>query len=546
MILKHVLPTTATHFFTLFFLYAEIHLRLLKLPGRLYQRWPEILADVPHRIEPGRKIPILVICKDAHHFPVTLIKIRLELRGKQYEPQKIVLSDEPQILNQRWWDKIFYIEPPKNIGSEFLIDVFVEVIKKRRRKTIQNDNYKHSSHASFKIRLAKTSLPAFPNQYSGDLHSHSNFTNDQVEFGASLHSMRTMAAAMGFSFVAVTDHSYDLDDKPDNYLINDKKLTKWKMLHEETGQLNRERTDHPVVLIPGEEVSVSNRLGRNVHFLIINANKFYTGSGDSGERWFQTRAQWSLPGFLTDLEDGALALAPHPFIKKPLLESVFLHRGSMSLDDVDHERIDGLQILNGVKNPAFYRGLRYWRRLLLKGERMFIYAGNDAHGNFNYYRQIRVPLWSIAEKNHYVFGKVRTVLALPERPSLPAITAALKSGNCYITDGPAIDFFATGEKQTHIPMGSKLTGEKGKIRLSVKSTPEFGTIKKIVIYHGKFRERKESKFKEIALQNCFSHSQEFSFTIRQKGYLRIHVVSTTADKEFDAYSNPIWLEPAQG
>ena len=95
-------------------------------------------------------------------------------------------------------------------------------------------------------------------------------------------------------------------------------------------------------------------------------------------------------------------------------------------------------------------------------------------------------------------------------------------------------------------MGSKLTGEKGKIRLSVKSTPEFGTIKKIVIYHGKFRERKESKFKEIALQNCFSHSQEFSFTIRQKGYLRIHVVSTTADKEFDAYSNPIWLEPAQG
>ena len=82
----------------------------------------------------------------------------------------------------------------------------------------------------------------------------------------------------------------------------------------------------------------------------------------------------------------------------PLLQWLFLKRGKWHEKDVIHKNMSGLQILNGSLDKGYYQGLSFWIKLLLKGYHKFIYAGNDAHGNFNIYRQIKIPMLSLYEK----------------------------------------------------------------------------------------------------------------------------------------------------
>ena len=56
--------------------------------------------------------------------------------------------------------------------------------------------------------------------------------------------------------MAITDHSYDLDNMVQNYKKNDPELKKWQLFLAETAKLNQELEDF--VIIPGEEVSVGN------------------------------------------------------------------------------------------------------------------------------------------------------------------------------------------------------------------------------------------------------------------------------------------------
>ena len=53
-------------------LYAELHFRFKWTGSRYFQKEPEILADLPIRIEPENDIPILLIIKDAHLYPIIL------------------------------------------------------------------------------------------------------------------------------------------------------------------------------------------------------------------------------------------------------------------------------------------------------------------------------------------------------------------------------------------------------------------------------------------------------------------------------------------
>ncbi len=69
-----------TAFGLIVFGYFEMHYRFRYLPfSRYFKREPEILADAPHRLEPGRKLPLTILVKDAHRFPITLHKIGFTL-----------------------------------------------------------------------------------------------------------------------------------------------------------------------------------------------------------------------------------------------------------------------------------------------------------------------------------------------------------------------------------------------------------------------------------------------------------------------------------
>ncbi len=530
-------------FLPVFFLYAEIHFRIPGLPFRLFQRWPEIIADTPFRLEPGKKLPVVVIVKDGDRFPVSIEKIRIELSQQNKIFDTIELLKKSIYISTGWWEKIFLVDIYPHIKENLSIDVFIQIRKKNKTLTIRNDNYKHSSHSTFKVHIPTNKSPLFPGQFSGDLHLHSNYTSDQLEFGASLKTIITMAKATGISFVAITDHSYDLDDFVKNYMRNDKKLTKWKNLQHEIKKINRNFSANNIFLIPGEEVTARNYKGKNIHFLILNSKKFYHGAGDSGEKWSNTRSQYSIDQILSDLGKNSLAIAPHPFVNFSKLESIFLHRGKWGKQDLENSRLNGLQILNGVKNPGFYAGLSQWKKLLLAGNRFFIYAGNDSHGNFNYYRQIKLPFWSMSQRQDYVFGKMRTVLILSGKLSLESILTGLSKGDCYITEGPAIDFKAVDlEKQT-IGMGEQINSQGCEFWINVLSTPEFGIIKKIKIYLGDLSQSREHLLKSYNFTKDYKCKEQFNYTIKNKGYLRTEVVTENKNRAFCAYSNPIWFSP---
>ena len=62
------------------FLYAETHYRFRYFFSFLRKHEPEIIADAPHRIDPNQSLPILVLVKDAHQFPIKLNKISVVIR----------------------------------------------------------------------------------------------------------------------------------------------------------------------------------------------------------------------------------------------------------------------------------------------------------------------------------------------------------------------------------------------------------------------------------------------------------------------------------
>ncbi len=524
----------------LFFLYAEIHYRIFRFPGRLFQRLPELIADAPFRLEPNQPLPILVLAKDANTYPITLERVWVEVRQQQNVLFIRELLTTIELIQSSWWERIFFLELPDSIQGELQLDVRFQIRKQGKSRIYHNDNYCTSSHSALQVLISAERLPCFAGQYYGDLHFHSHYTSDQVEFGASLRAAQIMAQAIGLAYFAVTDHSYDLDDKPDNFLHNDLTLKKWSNLQQEIQILNQQS---PVAILAGEEVSARNQAGLNVHFLIFNTDKFYAGSGDSAEVWLQTRSEWSITEILNHLDDSALAIAAHPYAIPMRMEKLLLGRDFWHEADAHHPRLNGLQILNGLINKAFKRGIKHWRRLLLTGRRLYIYAGNDAHGNFNRYRQVKLPFWNMLEHDHYVFGKMRTVIMLTQSWSLPALWAALRAGQCYVTNGPALDFCATQSNHAPVLQGQQVTADQSSFQVSALSTAEFGTIRHLSIFYGDLLQHTEKLFLSYQPFNHFHFTANWRYTIQNPGYFRVEVETATNTASFHAYSNPIWVQP---
>ena len=91
-------------------LYAEIHYRFKFIPSRLFYRQPEIIADVPHRIEPGQPLPILLLVKDANRFPIELqnvtasIRIDAQSSNITHHALRFTLHESPEIIDlPLWW-----------------------------------------------------------------------------------------------------------------------------------------------------------------------------------------------------------------------------------------------------------------------------------------------------------------------------------------------------------------------------------------------------------------------------------------------------------
>ena len=204
-----------------FLLYAETHYSFKGIYSSLKKKEPEAIADIPHRIEPGYKIPILLLLKDCHLFPAKINKVIVEIKKDGQTELNKTFQINTEIIKTKYHSIIIDIEKPTHLFGKVQIDVAFELVIGEKIITYKNDNYRISSHAPFDVYLADQSLPQTPNWPFGDIHCHSSYTEDQAEFGAPLEPSLKLSTAMGLRYFAVNDHSYDLDDCESTYLKND-------------------------------------------------------------------------------------------------------------------------------------------------------------------------------------------------------------------------------------------------------------------------------------------------------------------------------------
>jgi hypothetical protein len=503
-------------------LYAETHYRFKYFFSYLRKSEPEIIADIPHRLDPGKVLPVLLVIKDADRYPVRIVRIAVS------DDHHEIFSDETGLnVSEPYKEFIFPVPAERLTYGLHQISVNITYQCGRHIRTCVTDNHRGTSHAPLPVYISENPLPKIGNCYFGEPHSHTNHTSDQVEFGASLKANLVMAKALGLDFFAATDHSYDLDDYPGNYLRNDPGIKKWKSFCDEAADLNRE--DNDFVIIPGEEVSVRSSGGRNIHCLIYNHPDFIPGSGDGAEKWFHWNSEYSLPDALGSLSTGASAFAAHPFEEPPLLQRIFINRGAWTMEDCKNEHLHGLQIINGGADDGVPNDIAGWARLLLQGYRLTGLAGNDAHGNFARFRQISFPFFTMREHYYHLFGRWRTGVHLEDDTpfSLDSLLKAINTGKCFMSNGPAL-FFSTEND------GSSL-------RCRIATSAEFGLISRVKIIRGIIGDDRETVVQEKHYEP-HTGSDDWSLPVvlaERTAYYRCEVIT---EKNRMAFSNPVWFE----
>ncbi len=527
-----------------FLLYAEMHYSFKGIYSRLKKNEPEILADAPFRIEPNQAIPVLIFIKDAQLYPIFLRTVTVQLiQAQQCLHSQVFIFG--CLVQEKFWHQVLEFEPPPAISGPVKINVMLEIEINGQIKRYYNDNYRLSSHLPLEVYLAQEPLPTLGEVVWGDLHYHSNYTEDQVEFGAPLSATARLAAALGLKFFAATDHSYDLDDCLSNMLENDPDLKKWQQFQREVRDWN---LGHPqVVILPGEEVSCANQRQQNVHFLILNHPDFIPGKGDGAERWFKTRPDLSIAEILKNLGPDALAFASHPEVMPPWLQKILIRRGKWEWPDYQHPRLNGMQIWNGKDDRFFERSLQRWQELLLAGRRLLIVAGNDAHGNFNRFRQIGFPFWTFREHQFEIFGYARTGVQLTTAVSPTTILAQLRQGAVVISNGPLVLLHAREPFGGWHGPGAELQSPSLSLHVRAASTAEFGDLERVEIIAGDLRTRTEnvlfSGHESLPAQKI-EFTAEFN-ALPESGYLRSEVSTRKESRIYRAYTNPIWLRSAR-
>jgi hypothetical protein len=525
------------------FLYAETHYRFRYFFSVLRKHEPEIIADAPHRIEPNQPLPILVLVKDAHQFPLKLNKVSIVIR-KDGKPliEKELLKSPIELTEKLLWR--VYEVPLDGISGIIECDVIFKIDDGKKQLSYHNDNHRTSSHQPLKIFVAPSPLPRFEHLHFGECHSHSSYTEDQVEFGAPLEASTQLSLALGLSFFCVTDHSYDLDDSVDNYLVNNSNLPKWSLLQQEVDDQNSKHQDF--VIVRGEEVTCRNSKDQNIHLLLLGNRKFFHGSGDGAERWLKTRSENSINEILNSIEPSVLSFAAHPKERVSFLQRLLLRRGKWLQQDFIHPQLTGIQFVNGHVSDGFWEGYHQWIEALVEGKRIFVLAGDDAHGNFNRFRQIGIPFLKIRETGHQLFGKMRTGVYL-ESLSEENILRAIHSGKTIVTDGPVVNLLIDSPTHGISSIGETVIGNKHSVSLEVRSSSEYGSIDSVKVFMGSTGVRETVIISE-KLSQKYTANRNFSVEISRKSYLRAEVWTSSFDSN-DAQphfclTNPIWLVPA--
>jgi hypothetical protein len=476
--------------------YAETHYKF-RLPwSPLHRPLPEMVVDAPWAALPGHPVPLVLAVHDAHRFPVRLREVRVAVRagGELHRERREfdLALDRPF----HWIDLPF--PGPETPGQNLVDTVFSVEDAKGRRHDFLNHSLPFLPPQSLDILRMASPFP-FPEGWtSGDLHCHTTWSEDPVEWGGDPVVMNRAAACMGMGFWASTDHSYDFAWEHPDWMRPTDPLAKFARYRE---AIESASADGPIIL-PSEEVSCGNRDGRNVHLIVVDHPEYIPGQGDGGRRWFDNKPDLSLAQVLERIRPGgAPAIAAHPRPGIGMLQKFVFRRGDYDHADL-HEGISGLQFWNGGRGDDFRQGRALWVQDLLRGSRRRPVAGNDAHGDLNRATQVGTPLFSLRQTRSHRFGHARTWLHLDEPPSRAALRRALAGDTpTTISNGPWLDLRVPGA--AHPVRRSS----RSDIELHALSGEGFGPVARIRLYGQRRGDPRETLLSDRTLRELDFHDR---------------------------------------
>lgn len=465
--------------------YAEIHFRFFPhFPSLLFKKEPEILFDLPARLDPGCDLPVLLILHDLVRFPVTVGTVAITVTKPRFGTKVFNFNTlenyeviQPYQKQQRAF--IFSIPRSEIDSGEVFVNATVTITSGIKKVTIFNDNIPSSSRRAFRCFIANDQIPGKNLCSYGDLHMHSYHSQSHVEFGPPLAVIDCMAVHSGLQFVGITDHSYDLSCQMDNYLIEDEDITHWKILSQELQKSPAFQT----IILQGEEVSCLNSSGETVHLLGLGLTRFLPGSRDGARKTVKKNRHLTIQEAVTDIkEQGGCAVAAHPGARSGLAQKLLLHRGTWLQNDCTAQ-LDGFQALNAGFGKSWKTAKNLWLNMLQSGIKVPLLGGNDAHGDFNRYRAIGKPFLSIYENFQRYMGYGKTGI-YGQCTTAEQVLTKIRQGATFVTTGPYISINYTEEAHSHAIASSPVTTPGSNLFVHAISTPEFGAIKQIAVFAG--------------------------------------------------------------
>ena len=459
--------------------YAETHFKF-RLPwSLLYRPWPEIIFDMPFQAVPGIEPTMWIVVRDADRFPVTLESAEIDIACHDGD---ITLTEKRTVALDIAADRpfAFYPVPLADLKpGKYTITPRVTVKKKNAnegdknaRRTFTRWNLPGLRPAPLRLQVLAEMPPKAPGYAAGEMHCHTHYSRDHVEFGATPAVLQQAAASVGLDFACCTDHAYDFAFTDEDYTKEARSpAPRFQALRDEIAALPQGE-GHPL-LLAGEEVSAGNSKGENVHVTVFAPDSYLPGLGDCGRYWLENKPTRSIAQILQDTT--AHCFAAHPFQQMGIVEKFVFRRGYWAVKDLHADKphaIRGLQFWNGIRDEGFKLGREFWIAELGKGNFILPIGGNDAHGDLNDTTAVSTPLFSLKHTRDHVFGRVRTVVKL-DCPAIPnchpreggrtalsalalsahghqggdlqadtltqeKLNTALAGDNCYITDGPAL------------------------------------------------------------------------------------------------------------
>ena len=516
--------------------YAETHFKF-KLPwSLLYKPWPEIIFDAPFQFVPGVEPTLWIVVRDADRFPTTIKTAEIRLKQTVDNAFENASENAPQSdtsiskdLNIEVHEQMRFIPIALGEIPAGSYEAHCKLIVEREGKTqtFERWNLPRLKPVPLHFKVLSEALPIAPGYAAGEMHCHTHYSADHVEYGATPEVLQQAAKAVGLDFVSCTDHAYDFAFTQEDFTKEaDSPVPRFQKLREEIAALptTDENGNRLPLMIAGEEVSAGNSKGENVHMTVLGPEGYLPGLGDCGRYWLENRPTRSIKQILNMTE--AHCFAAHPFQQMGLLEKFVFRRGYWKPEDLNlsgKHAIRGIQFWNGIRDEGFKLGREFWINELGKGNYLLPIGGNDAHGDLNSMTAVNLPLISLKHTRAHTFGNVRTVVRIDERgETLASLNEAFAGDNCYITDGPAL-WWERSDK------------EKGKeITFHARSNKEMGGGFRYIRIYGR-RELPNGKLaveEEIMLGSLIAAPDHADIPVATFGFAYVRAECETATGRF--------------